>query len=73
MFSCLFSLLFYLNPTECFWAYIDDSDQLQGPFAAKDMLSWYDQGYIQASLRVCGLHPSTRGVPGVFPSRAKFR
>lgn len=34
---------------------MDDAGIVQGPFTAANMSSWFLQGYIQPSLRLCGL------------------
>lgn len=37
------------------WRYIDPEGRMQGPFPAKDMESWFQEGYLaDPGLRVCG-------------------
>lgn len=37
------------------WRYIDPDANMQGPFPAKDMLSWHEAGYLHdLTLPMCG-------------------
>merc|ERR1712087_416494 len=43
------------NPTEePVWRYVDNEQQIQGPWTSKQMVSWYKQGYFELDLLVVG-------------------
>ncbi|KAL3158040.1 kinesin-like protein [Trebouxia sp. C0010 RCD-2024] len=37
------------------WRYIDPDGQVQGPFSAREMHTWYDSNYLQMDLPICGM------------------
>lgn len=37
------------------WRYIDPDGQVQGPFSAREMHTWYDSNYLQMELPICGM------------------
>ena len=37
------------------WRYIDPDGQVQGPFSAREMHTWYESNYLQMELPICGM------------------
>jgi len=53
--SKLFTGEVSLGTDQPMWRYIDPQGNMQGPFPAQDMESWYSEGYLaNPALRVCG-------------------
>jgi len=53
--SKLFTGEVSLGTEQPMWRYIDPQGNMQGPFPAQDMESWYSEGYLaNPALRVCG-------------------
>ncbi|SCU91986.1 LAMI_0E08218g1_1 [Lachancea mirantina] len=60
--------VFSLPPAQSQWKYFDTQGQVQGPFTSQSMSSWYQAGYLHATLQVCrvGLTPEPFGVNDAF-------
>ena len=53
--SKLFTGEVSLGTEQPLWRYIDPQGSMQGPFPARDMESWYQEGYLaDPALKVCG-------------------
>merc|ERR1711907_420851 len=60
------------NPTEePVWRYVDNEQQIQGPWTSKQMISWYKQGYFELSLNVVGCERKL--CPPNLPGREQYQ
>ncbi|KAL3136862.1 kinesin-like protein, variant 2 [Trebouxia sp. C0009 RCD-2024] len=53
------------------WRYIDPDGQVQGPFSAREMHTWYDSNYLQMDLPICGMERKVS--PPDLPSRELYK
>ena len=60
------------NPTEePVWRYVDNEQQIQGPWTSKQMISWYKQGYFELNLNVVGCERKL--CPPNLPGREQYQ
>ena len=60
-----------LAAEEPVWRYVDNSENVQGPWTSRQMISWYKQGYFDKNLLVVGCERKL--APPNLPKRSEYR